>query len=67
MSLSVEGLLSMVECVFPMAIDVRNRLFIGVIMLMHKIVMWNKMARLVNCRSMVSVSVSRLKFTISNL
>ena len=67
MSLSVEGLLTMVERVFPMAIDVRNKLLIGVIMLMHKIVVWNKMARLVNCRSMVIVSVSRLKFTISNL
>ena len=63
----MECLLTMVERVFPMAIDVRNKLLIGVIMLMHKIVVWNKMARLVNCRSMVIVSVSRLKFTISNL
>ena len=43
------GFLTVVERVFSMAIDMRNRFFIGAV---------NEVARLVNCLSTVVVSVS---------
>ena len=48
----------MVENVFTMAIDMRNRLFVSAM---------SEVARLVDCLCTVVVSVSRLKLTISNL
>ena len=52
------GFLSVVERVFSMAIDMRDRLLVRAM---------PKVARLIYCLRTVIVSVSRLKLTISNL